>query len=93
MRRWWLPVSLAALGLLLLAAKLSVRSVATGQSVLPGIAGAPVLGPGPTPTGTAGPARARLRVQVMDTAGLPVPQAIVGCVEAVRVAARAAVTA
>lgn len=76
-RRWWLPLALAALGLVLLATKLSVRSVATGEAVIPGLAGAPVLGPGPTLTATASPSRVRLRVQVMDRAGQPVPQAIV----------------
>ena len=50
-RRWWLPLTLAAAGLVLLGAKLSVRSVATGQAIVP-IAGAPALGPANTPTAT-----------------------------------------
>ena len=68
---------LAALGLTLVAAKLSVRSVATGDSVLPGVAGAPVLGPQPAPTETPGPPRSRVRVQVLDVTGTAVSLAVV----------------
>jgi YVTN family beta-propeller protein len=67
---------LVAAGLVLVGAKLSVRSVATGQALIP-IAGAPSLGPVSTPTATPGPQRVRLRVQVVDDAGQPVPEAIV----------------
>jgi YVTN family beta-propeller protein len=76
-RRLWPVALLGLLGLVLVAAKLSVRSVATGEAVLPGVAGAPVLGPGPTATATPSPARGRLRVQVLDPAGLPVSLAVV----------------
>jgi YVTN family beta-propeller protein len=75
--RWWLPLCLLVVVLVLAAAKLGVRSVATGQPVLPGVAGAPVLGPAPTPTPTPGPARVGLRVRVTDPAGQPVVQALV----------------
>ncbi|HVG98327.1 MAG TPA: hypothetical protein VNK05_15575 [Chloroflexota bacterium] len=75
-RRWWFPVVLVAAGLMLLGAKLSVRSVATGQALVP-ILGAPALGPPNTPTATPGAQRVRLRVQVVDDAGRPVPEAIV----------------
>jgi YVTN family beta-propeller protein len=68
---------LGAVALLLVAGKLSVRSVATGASVLPGIAGAPILGPADTPTATPGPPRVQLRVNVTDSTGRPVPQALV----------------
>jgi YVTN family beta-propeller protein len=76
-RRWWLPLTFVALGIVFAAAKLSVRSVATGEAVLPGVAGAPVLGPGNTPTATPQPARGRVRIQVTDTAGQPVSLALV----------------
>ncbi len=69
-------LALAAVGLVLAGAKLSVRSVATGEAVVP-IAGAPVLGPGNTPTPTPGPPRSRVRVQVTDPAGQPVALALV----------------
>jgi YVTN family beta-propeller protein len=72
-----LLIALGAITFVLVAAKLSVRSVATGESVLPGVQGAPVLGPGPTPTATPGLPRARLRVLVLDVSGQPVPQAVV----------------
>ena len=75
--RWWLPLCLLVVVLVLAAAKLSVRSLATGQPVLPAVAGAPVLGPQPSPTATAGPARAGLRVRVTDPAGQPVAEALV----------------
>jgi YVTN family beta-propeller protein len=67
---------LVAAGLVLVGAKLSVRSVATGQALVP-ILGAPSLGPANTPTATPGAQRVRLRVQVVDDAGQPVPEAIV----------------
>ena len=76
-RRWWLPVTVAALGLVLVAAKLSVRSVATGEAVLPGVAGAPVLGPAPTATATPTAPRGRVRIQVTDTGGQPISLALV----------------
>ena len=76
-RRWWLPMTAVALGLVLAAAKLSVRSVATGEAVLPGVAGAPVLGPGPTATATPTAARGRIRIQVLDAAGQPISLALV----------------
>lgn len=76
-RRWWLLLGLAAIGLVLVGAKLSLRSLATGASLVPGVAGAPSLGPAPTPTATPGPQRVRLWVQVVDQAGQGVPQAVV----------------
>lgn len=76
-RRWWLALALGAVALVLLGAKLSLRSLATGEAVIPGVAGAPVIGPASTPTATPGPLRTRLRVQVLDQAGQPVPQAMV----------------
>ncbi len=76
-RRWWLPAALLALILFLTAAKLGIRSAATGQPILPGVAGAPIIGPPSTPTPTPGPPRTRLRVQVTDESGGPVPQALV----------------
>jgi YVTN family beta-propeller protein len=66
-----------ALGLVLAAAKLSVRSVATGEAVLPGVAGAPVLGPAPTATATPTAPRGRVRIQVIDAAGSPISLALV----------------
>jgi len=74
---WWLPAALLALVLLFTAAKLAVRSAATGQPILPGVASAPIIGPPPTATPTPGPPRTRLRVQVTDESGGPVPQALV----------------
>jgi YVTN family beta-propeller protein len=68
---------LAAVAVLFAGAKLSVRSVATGEPVLPWVAGAPVLGPAPTATPTPGPGRVGLRVRVTDTAGQPLAQALV----------------
>jgi YVTN family beta-propeller protein len=68
---------LLAIGLVLAAAKLSIRSAATGEAVLPGVAGAPVLGPAPSVTATPAPNRVNLRVRVLDQAGRPVPQAMV----------------
>ncbi|MGI8424943.1 MAG: YncE family protein [Chloroflexota bacterium] len=76
-RRWWLPITALALGLVLIAAKLSVRSVATGEAVLPGVAGAPMLGPGPTATATPNAPRGRVRIEVLDQAGAPVSLALV----------------
>ncbi len=76
-RRWWLPAALLALILFLTVAKLGIRSAATGQPILPGVAGAPIIGPPSTPTPTPGPPRTRLRVQVTDESGGPVPQALV----------------
>ena len=75
--RWWLPLSLLLVIAVLGAAKLAVRSVATGQPLLPGVEGAPVLGPAPAPTATPGPGRVGLRVRVLDPAGNPVAQALV----------------
>ncbi|MBI3973612.1 MAG: carboxypeptidase regulatory-like domain-containing protein, partial [Chloroflexi bacterium] len=77
LRRWWPLIALIAVGLVLVAGKLSLRSAATGEPLIPGVAGAPVLGPQPTPTWTPGPGRVGLRVRVIDTRGEPVPQAIV----------------
>ena len=57
---------------MLVAAKLSVRSVATGEAVLPGVAGAPVLGPAPSPTASPTAPRRRVRIQVVDPAGQPI---------------------
>lgn len=75
--RLWLPLTVGVLALLVIGAKLSVRSVATGQPVIPGLASAPVLGPQASPTATALPGRVRVRVQVNDVGGAPVGQAMV----------------
>ncbi|HEV2124587.1 MAG TPA: hypothetical protein VGW38_17680, partial [Chloroflexota bacterium] len=77
LRRWWWAISLGALAIVLVGAKLSVRSAATGEAILPGVQGAPVLGPASTATPVPGPPRARVRVQVTDPSGQPVPQALV----------------
>ncbi len=59
--RWWLPLSLLAVIVVLGGAKLALRSAATGQPILPGVANAPVS----------------LRVPVVDAVGQPVNQAVV----------------
>src|SRR6266542_4146029 len=75
--RWWLPLSLLAVIVVLGGAKLALRSAATGQPVLPGVANAPVIGPQPTVTVTPAPRRVGLRVPVVDAVGQPVNQAVV----------------
>src|SRR5918911_823097 len=75
--RWWLPLSLLAVVVVLGGAKLAVRSAATGQPILPGVANAPVIGPAPTVTPTPSPRRVGLRVRVLDPSGQPVGQAVV----------------
>ena len=77
MRRLLVAAAALALALILVALKLSIRSVATGESVLPGVAGAPVLGPAPTASPTPSPSRSRVRVQVTDPSGAPVSLALV----------------
>jgi YVTN family beta-propeller protein len=76
-RGLWLVAGLILVALVVVGAKLVVRSAATGESVLPGVAGAPVIGPPPTATPTPQPVRGRVRVQVLDPAGAPVALALV----------------
>ncbi|HEU5314812.1 MAG TPA: hypothetical protein VFX49_01795 [Chloroflexota bacterium] len=77
MRVLWIVAGLLLIGLVAVGAKLVVRSAATGEAVLPGVAGAPVIGPPATPTPTPQPLRGRVRVQVLDPSGVPVALALV----------------
>ena len=70
-------LTLAAAGLVLLGAKLSVRSVATGQAIVP-IAGAPALGPANTPHRHPAAGRASCGVRPAGAAG---PEAVVEVVD------------
>lgn len=77
MRRLALLAGLLLIALIAVGAKLVIRSAATGEAVLPGVAGAPVIGPPPTPSPTPSPPRGRVRIQVLDPSGAPVALALV----------------